>query len=214
MDMRRAVVTPLRAAIALVDSGDSEVDDVAAMAELASMMSDGLVDAAAAVFVGRGKAKQGGRSGGPRDFRGVFGQFIRSESDVAVGRVKVEDPAMREAVRCEAAARALVSAAEVPGAGRLVGAIGVERAQELAGLMSGAREAVELDQGVSAWSGKRLPKAELDRRRVELDPLHMLAARKFIADPVGNQCSAAMKGWMDDPAVTAMRQSRAAGMER
>ncbi|WP_295043329.1 hypothetical protein [uncultured Paracoccus sp.] len=195
MDMRRAIVTPLRAAIAIADSGDGEVDQAAAMAELAGATTNGLVGAAEAVFAGRAR-KQGDRSGGPRDFRVVFVEFIRSESDAAVSRVKVDDPAMQEAVRCEGAARALLSAAEVPGAGKLAGSVGIDRAWELAGLMSGAREAFELEQGVSAWSGKRLPKTELDRRRVELDPLHMLVARKIVADPVGNACSAAARGWM------------------
>lgn len=61
----------------------------------------------------RGKTKRGQTS--PRDFWSVFGHFVRVEADAAVERVKVDDPAMREAVRCEAAAKAMLSAAEVPG---------------------------------------------------------------------------------------------------
>lgn len=143
----------------------------------------------------------------------MFGTFVLSESDTAASRVKVDDRAMREAVRGEAAAAAMLAAAEVPGARRLTGAPSLKQSREGAALMTGIREGVELLRRVSAWSGKRLPAAELERRRRELDPLAVYAAKQIIADPIGCATVTHVRGWMDDPAERTLKRIRS-GLER
>lgn len=176
------------------------VDEVAAMGQIMGVVADGLEG----TFAGR---KQG-KAAGARHFRSVFGHFVRTEAEAAVGRVKVDGLALREAVRCEAAAAAMLSASEVPGAERLAGAVSVKHATERAGLMTGMREAVEMHQGVGAWSGKRLPSAEITRRRAEIDPMAMHAARDLMKDPLDCIASRSARGWMNDPAADVLVKAR------
>ena len=141
----------------------------------------------------------------PTDFRGVFADFIFRESSAAASRVdaapltalsRPERWALREAIRCDAAAAAVVAAVSVPGADRLNGAPSHEVALERARLMESTREMVEAKIGVSALTGKKLSAGEIERRRRAAPDTAKLAAAQIVRRPLDATPVQMVRTWM------------------